>query len=71
MEPARALWMRLAPLIEVLFAEPNPGPLKFCLSRIFGMSDALREPMMPIQQELKTRLDQFLAEMPSPPVVVP
>lgn len=63
LEQARALWIRLAPMIEALFAEPNPAPLKSCLSRSLGVSDELREPMMQIQPELRKRLDWTLEEI--------
>jgi 4-hydroxy-tetrahydrodipicolinate synthase len=42
---ARALWRPLLPLVEALFAEPNPGPLKAALAQRGDMEDELRAPM--------------------------
>jgi 4-hydroxy-tetrahydrodipicolinate synthase len=42
---ARAAWQALVPLIEALFAEPNPGPLKTMLAQRGGMTSELRAPM--------------------------
>lgn len=42
---AEALWAPLPPLIEALFAEPNPGPLKALLARQGLLRDELRSPM--------------------------
>ncbi len=57
---ARALWAQLAPLIEALFAEPNPAPLKACLAREGAMREELRAPMAPISAGLKERLMPML-----------
>lgn len=40
---ARAAWQPLLPLVEALFAEPNPGPLKALLAPMTGISLGLRE----------------------------
>jgi len=45
LEPARARWQSLLPLIEALFAEPNPGPLKALLAHQGWMQNELRAPM--------------------------
>ena len=42
---AGTLWKPLPPLIEALFAEPNPGPLKALLARQGLLRDELRSPM--------------------------
>ena len=42
---ARRAWLPLLPLIEALFAEPNPGPLKAALSARGDCADELRAPM--------------------------
>lgn len=42
---ARTHWRRLVPLIEALFARPNPGPVKALLARSDAMSPELRSPM--------------------------
>jgi len=60
---ARALWQPLLPLIEALFAEPNPGPLKALLAADGAMADALRAPMTPASQALRERLHALRAPL--------
>ncbi len=45
LERARVLWQPLLPMIEALFAEPNPGPLKALLAHQGWMQNELRTPM--------------------------
>lgn len=58
---ADAIWAELAPRVTLLFAEPNPSPLKHCLQRM-GLieSDELRLPMTPVSAALAARLDAGL-----------
>jgi 4-hydroxy-tetrahydrodipicolinate synthase len=61
---ATALWSPLLPLIEALFAEPNPGPLKALLARRGLLNDELRSPMTRASAALAERvqrLDEALA----------
>ena len=44
-EHARALHHALAPLVQALFAEPNPGPLKAVLAALGRIGPSLRAPM--------------------------
>ncbi|WP_295526285.1 4-hydroxy-tetrahydrodipicolinate synthase [uncultured Pseudacidovorax sp.] len=53
---ARALWQPLLPLIEGLFEEPNPAPLKALLSGRGEMTGDLRAPMTSTGAALKARL---------------
>ncbi len=53
---ARALWQPLLPLIEALFAEPNPGPLKAALAQQGEIEDELRAPMTRASAALRGRL---------------
>ena len=53
---ARARWQPLMPLIEALFAEPNPGPLKAALANEGWMQDELRAPMTRAGSALRERL---------------
>jgi 4-hydroxy-tetrahydrodipicolinate synthase len=53
---ARAQWQPLLPLIETLFAEPNPGPLKAVLANEGWMQDELRAPMTRVGNELREQL---------------
>ncbi|MGA0604242.1 4-hydroxy-tetrahydrodipicolinate synthase [Caulobacter sp. KR2-114] len=62
-DEAKALWRdRLAAIPALLFAEPNPAPLKYALWRR-GLIDTpdLRLPMTPVSDALARRLDQALA----------
>lgn len=54
-------WTPLAAVPELLFAEPNPAPLKHCLWRM-GLIDSpeLRLPMTPVSPGLAARLDAAL-----------
>ena len=53
---ARAEWQALQPLVEMLFAEPNPGPLKALLAHAGEMQDELRSPMTRASDGLRERL---------------
>jgi 4-hydroxy-tetrahydrodipicolinate synthase len=48
----------LAPLHELMFAEPSPAPTKYLLSRMGFMSDELRSPLSPISSELQRKIDE-------------
>jgi len=56
---AEALWAPLPPLIEALFAEPNPGPLKALLARQGLLRDELRSPMTRASAALVKRLERI------------
>ncbi len=60
---ARARWDRLVDLVRLLFAEPNPAPIKHCLWRQ-GLiaSPELRLPMTGVSAALAARLDALLPE---------
>jgi 4-hydroxy-tetrahydrodipicolinate synthase len=58
---ARALWQPLVPLVELLFSEPNPGPLKAALALDGSMSDALRPPMTAASAPVRLRLKALCA----------
>ncbi|MFC5523709.1 4-hydroxy-tetrahydrodipicolinate synthase [Polaromonas jejuensis] len=53
---AEALWTPMLPLIEGLFSEPNPGPLKALLARQGLIRDELRSPMTRASSALVERL---------------
>jgi len=61
---ARALWQPLAPLVQALFAEPNPAPLKALLARHGEIADGLRLPMTPASSTLAQRLAMLDVELP-------
>ncbi len=53
---ARILWGALRPMIEALFLEPNPGPLKALLAHNGELQDQLRAPMTSASADLRDRL---------------
>ncbi|MDF2545000.1 MAG: 4-hydroxy-tetrahydrodipicolinate synthase [Herbinix sp.] len=60
-QAAFAQWKELYDLIPLLFKEPNPAPLKYCLNQL-GIIDSpeVRLPLMEISDQLKEKLDPFL-----------
>ena len=66
LERARERFAALVPLIELLFAEPSPAPLKWALQRLGKIPAAtLRLPMTPITPALEARLAAALSPPPS------
>ncbi|XAH25117.1 dihydrodipicolinate synthase family protein [Xylophilus sp. GW821-FHT01B05] len=60
LEAARRLWHELLPWMELLFAEPNPAPIKALLARHGLLRNELRAPM----QQASAGLAQRLAAAP-------
>ena len=62
---AGALFETMLPAIRLLFAEPNPGPIKAALAMQGKLRDELRLPMTPMsgagQQKLALALESLLA----------
>lgn len=58
---ALILWNKLYKIIPLLFKEPNPTPLKYCLQKL-GLitSDEVRLPLLSITDDLKIQLDNVL-----------
>jgi 4-hydroxy-tetrahydrodipicolinate synthase len=55
---ALALWNEFAGDIPLLFQEPNPAPVKYCLSRMGLIRSAeVRLPLTGISGGLKSKLD--------------
>ncbi len=46
LKEARAVWMPLVPVIQAMFAEPNPASIKAALAREGWIANELRAPMM-------------------------
>lgn len=58
---ALEIWKQVANMIPLLFEEPNPAPIKYCLSKTGVIaSEALRLPLVPISENLKEKLNKFL-----------
>jgi 4-hydroxy-tetrahydrodipicolinate synthase len=53
----------MAPLHELLFAEPSPAPTKYALSRLGILSSELRAPLSPIGAELQNKIDNFMDKL--------
>lgn len=60
-QEALKVWKTLHSMIPLLFAEPNPAPLKYCLNKL-GLidSDEIRLPLVNITEELKIKLDKII-----------
>ena len=63
---ARAQWQPLLPLMEALFAEANPGPLKAVLAAEAALQDELRSPMTRTSPMLRERLLGLQAALSRP-----
>ncbi|QHQ61096.1 4-hydroxy-tetrahydrodipicolinate synthase [Anaerocolumna sedimenticola] len=58
---ALEIWKQLYPFIPLLFKEPNPAPIKYCLKELGLLdSDELRLPLTQISDPLKENLDKVL-----------
>ncbi|MES2530884.1 MAG: dihydrodipicolinate synthase family protein, partial [Pseudomonadota bacterium] len=64
---ARAEWQALAPLIGLLFAEPNPAPVKALLALEGAISAELRAPMTAASAALTERLRAAHDVLAAPP----
>ena len=60
---ARAHWHALVPLVHLLFAEPNPAPVKALLAGQGLIHGSLRAPMQAISDSLQARLQQTLQKV--------
>jgi len=63
---ARTQWRPLLPLIEALFAEPNPGPLKALLAHQGLIQNELRAPMTAVTSAHAQRLVELSDAMAAP-----
>jgi len=58
---ALAKWQPLSRVIPLLFGEPNPAPIKYCLMKMNLLaSSETRLPLMEITDELKKQLDKII-----------
>ncbi|RJG07408.1 4-hydroxy-tetrahydrodipicolinate synthase [Noviherbaspirillum cavernae] len=60
---ARTLFKAMLPLIQLLFSEPNPGPVKAALAMQGWIGDELRLPMTPMSADGKKALAIALERM--------
>lgn len=56
------LQLRLLPLINVLFSQTNPIPVKAALARMGRIQDRLRLPLTPMEEPHRTKLYERMAE---------
>lgn len=60
---ARAIFHALAPMMRLMFAEANPGPVKAALALQGRIHNTLRAPMTHVSQGLELRLQQELQDL--------
>jgi 4-hydroxy-tetrahydrodipicolinate synthase len=60
LEHALELHARLRPVIDVLFAEPNPAPIKAALRHFYGFPDGVLPPLLPASDPLRRRIAEVL-----------
>jgi 4-hydroxy-tetrahydrodipicolinate synthase len=63
LDRARKIFYDLLPMIRLLFAEPNPAPVKEALALMGLMRNELRSPMKGATPELSARLKRELARL--------
>lgn len=62
-QTALQVWRRLAKLIPLLFQEPNPAPLKYCLQHLGQIrSREVRLPLTEISEALQQQLQRVIVE---------
>ena len=58
---ALIIWKKLYKIIPMLFKEPNPTPIKYCLSKLgLIQSDEVRLPLTTISDQLKKELNNLI-----------
>lgn len=58
---ALEIWKQLSIIIPMLFEEPNPAPIKYCLNKLeLIASDEVRLPLVNISDSLKSKLNMIL-----------
>ncbi|MDB5766565.1 MAG: dapA2 [Collimonas fungivorans] len=65
---ARALFKQLLPMIQLLFSEPNPGPVKAALAMQGQIQDELRLPMTRMSAAGRVKLARALEKLMTVPV---
>lgn len=64
---ALSVWNPLSKMIPLLFEEPNPAPLKYCLNKMSLIaSPELRLPLVNISAKLESKLDDVLGYIYDP-----
>ena len=61
LEAALKLWKPLYDFIPLLFKEPNPAPVKYCLEKLSLIdSDEVRLPLTEISDQLKDKINSII-----------
>jgi 4-hydroxy-tetrahydrodipicolinate synthase len=60
---ARTLHYRLLPLMEINFIESSPGPVKAAMAMMGLLQENFRLPLVPIQEQSRTRIRQVLNDL--------
>ena len=60
---AAKLQLDLLPLIQALFSQTNPIPVKAALARMGKIQERLRLPLTPMEEPFRGKLFQKMAEM--------
>lgn len=64
LDAALETWKKLYEFIPLLFAEPNPAPIKYCLYRLGLISSPeVRLPLTQISEQLEEKLDHIFPDM--------
>lgn len=59
-ESSREKQLKVLPLIASLFAETNPAPIKYAMSRLGLCENELRLPLMPVTKETENKIDTYI-----------
>ena len=62
-EDARVLQDRLAPMAHALFADTNPAPVKYALSRLGLCDESFRLPMVPASERARRMVDDAMTDL--------
>ncbi|MFZ6746854.1 4-hydroxy-tetrahydrodipicolinate synthase [Undibacterium sp. JH2W] len=63
LQQARDICYALLPLMQALFEEPNPAPLKAILASIYAMQATLRAPMQPASPAMQDKVLQAYSRL--------
>jgi len=61
--PAQIEFAKLEPLISTMMVEPNPVPIKYACSKVFGSSASLRLPLLAAERSTMTLIDDALNKL--------
>jgi 4-hydroxy-tetrahydrodipicolinate synthase len=61
-QEAFSLQIAIQPLVQALFCETNPGPIKYALHRLYGEPNTLRLPLVSVQPQSAALIDAALGK---------